>query len=110
MALLEKIAGSLDDNGEHCKIPPCHFWATVWEIAVGEITEAQAANYWGSQMGGAWDADDTTDLAWLVGKVPANINQRILWMIGLQAILYAVELEAPGYTDITDIVARINRL
>ena len=112
MALLEKLAGAPDASGTHCKIPPVHFWATVGEIAQGEITETQAGNYWDGEMGGAWESSDTTDLAWLMNEydTAGNAAQKQTWFLGLLPILLAVELKAPGYTTDSDIKARIQRL
>jgi len=112
MALLEKIAGTPDATGTHCKIPPFHFYCTVREIAAGEITQQQAATYWGNRMGGDWEASDTTDLSWLMTEYDnaGNQTQKEVWLAGLFAILGAVELRAPGYTTDADIKARIQRL
>jgi len=112
MALLEKLAGTPDATGVHCKIPPFHFYCSIREIAAGEITQQQVAAYWDNRMGGDWEASDTTDLAWLMDQYTAagNATQREVWLAGLFAILGAVELRAPGYTTDADIKARIQRL
>ena len=112
MALLEKLAGAPDASGVHCKIPPFHFYCTIREIAAGEITETQAANYWNGEMGGDWETSDTSDLTWLMNQYDSagNASQKELWLAGLFGILGAVELRAPGYVTDADIKARIQRL
>ena len=109
MALLEKLAGAPDANGEHCKIPPFHFWCSLREIAAGRVTQNDVATYWDGEMGGSWEASDTSDLAFLVSEYQAagNASQKEIWMQNLFGVMGLVELKAPGYTTDAQIKAII---
>lgn len=98
MGLLNQLIGE-----ELPKLPVHQFWASLQEVSHGELTIAQVKSYFQLSQ------ESSNDLDWLVGKYQASTDKPEFLRI-IHVIFMLAETSAPGYSNQTDLVARINRI
>lgn len=104
MSLINRLAGiGTEETG---KLSPDHFWALLYEMAQGKVTQAQIAGYL------TLDAQEQTELTWVVGRYNAqpNATAKARFVEVMRAVLMLAESQTPGYATNADIVARINAI
>ena len=99
MALLERLQGA---DG-YVKMPVHQFWAAMKEIHLGELTVAQVKGFFNM------DAGDQDDFDWLIGNYQASTNPPEFIEL-MHSIFMIAEVSTPGYTTVSDLTARINRI
>lgn len=95
MALINRLAGVDED-----KLPVHQFYATLFEFARGEVNQQQVIDYWGL------DADEQTELAWLVAQYSAATNKQE-YLERLHCVLMLAEAGVPGYDSQASLAAKL---
>ena len=105
MALIDKLAG-LEDPETGTKFSVNAFHAALVELSNGEVTQQNIIDYFGM------DADDQTDLQWLIGRYNAQPNAaaKEKFVELMRTLFVLAEEGAPGYTTSALLAARINRI
>jgi len=96
MALVQRLIGTQDP-----KIPIHQFWAGLFELHLGKITETQFKE--------AFQITSTEDLAdwvWLVGRYTLSTNKPD-FILQLHSIFMLAESRMFGYEDTATMAARI---
>lgn len=105
MALIDRLAG-LGDPETQQKLPVDYFWAHLYEMAKGKITQQAIVDRFGL------DVDEQTEMQWLIGRYNAqpNATAKASFVELIKVIFYMAEGQAPGYTTNAEIVARIQAI
>jgi len=107
MALIDRLAGLGDqEDPANAKISVNAFWALLYEMAKGKVTQAQIINYF------SLSPTEQTELTWLIGRYNAqpNATAKASFVELIQVIFMLSESQMPGYTTNADIVARLNAI
>ena len=105
MALVDRLAGI--GTGELVSNISVHtFWAAIYELSKGQVTQQQIINYFDL------DAGEQTELNWLVTKyagLPTDAKKAEF--VELMHVLFLLaSSNVPGYSTNAELVARINAI
>lgn len=105
MALIDRLAG-LGDPETNRKLPIDYFWAHLYEMAKGKITQQAIVDRF------ELDATEQAELTWLIGRYNAqpNATAKSSFVELIKVIFYMAEGKAPGYATNAEIVARIQAI
>lgn len=106
MSLIDRIAGLTDPDTGPPRIAVDLFWAHLYEMAQGQITQQQIITTF------ELSASEQTELSWLVGKYNAqpNATAKAKFIELMRVIFMMAESRVPGYITNAGIVARINAI
>ena len=106
MPLIDRIAGLTDPDTGPPRIAVDLFWAHLYELAQGQITQQQIITTF------ELSASEQTELSWLVGKYNAqpNATAKAKFIELMRVIFMMAESRVPGYITNAGIVARINAI
>ena len=106
MPLIDRIAGLIDPDTGPPRIAVDLFWAHLYEMAQGQITQQQIITTF------ELSASEQTELSWLVGKYNAQLNAtaKAKFIELMRVIFMMAESRVPGYITNAGIVARINAI
>ena len=106
MPLIDRIAGLTDPDTGPPRIAVDLFWAHLYEMAQGQITQQQIITTF------ELSASEQTELSWLVGKYNAqpNATAKAKFIELMRVIFMMSESRVPGYITNAGIVARINAI
>lgn len=104
MALIDKLAGLPGIEGEKFSVNAFH--SMLEEMADGAVNKAQIVAYFGM------DADDQSDLDWLIARYNAQPvgEARAKFVALVRRLFLLAEERVPGYTTSAQLAARINSL
>ena len=105
MSLLNRIAG-IGDPETVPKLPVHTFWAAMYELSKGKVTQAQIISFFGL------DAGEQDELTWLVNKYTGQPTaaKKAEFIELMHVIFMLAEAKVPGYSSNADITARINAI
>ena len=106
MPLIDRIAGLIDPDTGPPRIAVDLFWAHLYEMALGQITQQQIITTF------ELSASEQTELSWLVGKYNAqpNATAKAKFIELMRVIFMMAESRVPGYITNAGLVARINAI
>lgn len=106
MPLIDRIAGLTDPDTGPPRIAVDLFWAHLYEMAQGQITQQQIITTF------ELNTSEQTELSWLVGKYNAqpNATAKAKFIELMRVIFMMAESRVPGYITNAGIVARINAI
>ena len=108
MALVDRLAGITDTPipGGFKKLSISTFWASLYELAQGKVTQAQMVTYF------ELDADEQVELQWLIDRynVQPTAAAKAKFVELMHVLFMLAEAQVPGYTTNAQLVARINAI
>jgi len=106
MPLIDRLAGLIDPDTGPPRIAVDLFWAHLYEMALGQITQQQIITTF------ELSASEQTELSWLVGKYNAqpNATAKAKFIELMRVIFMMAESRVPGYITNAGLVARINAI
>ena len=106
MPLIDRIAGLTDPDTGPPRIAVDLFWAHLYEMAQGQITQQQIITTF------ELNTSEQTELSWLVGKYNAqpNATAKAKFIELMRVIFMMAESRVPGSITNAGIVARINAI
>lgn len=108
MSLVDRLAGITDEPIPvgFKKLGVSTFWASLYELAQGQVTKAQMVAYF------ELDPTEEAELDWIIGRYNAqpNATAKAKFVELMQVLFMLAEAGVPGYTTNADLVARINAI